>query len=441
MVPTSADGKGPRTALAIGLGLLLVAGLGTGGWFLWGRGGNDPARHSRPPAKAVDAKLDWMAPVPDADKGSADEIARPWFTDKNVIVRSSKAVTAYSIATGKPGWTLPVPGFACTSSPQQENGIAAVVYGKEEFACDLVMAVDLEHGRMLWTKELTDSKGRKDSHHTANISLVQGTLTLADGVEPRVYNARTGERLTPHDYGCRTAGSVAGPSGAEQLTVAQCGIYGRSFVMSVDPKTGQEKWTWKLLDGLEAHNILSVDPAVVTVARKDDSDPTDVVVLDDNGRLRSLISASAGPYEFGDCTRRLDSCRSTVVDGDTLYLATINGKKETDGVYANAIAAIDLATGKPRWTTALAGNRRYRPVTMHEGRLLVYQEASKDEAGKLLSLDPDNGSSAVFMNLPQESADEEYKIGRLGTVYFRNGRFYVVSQIGMTDRTMMMSFH
>lgn len=64
----SGGGGKRRKALIIGLGLLLVAGAGTGGWLLWGSGGNDPAQKSKGPAQAVDAKLDWMAPVPDADK-------------------------------------------------------------------------------------------------------------------------------------------------------------------------------------------------------------------------------------------------------------------------------------------------------------------------------------------------------------------------------------
>ncbi|MEU4210587.1 PQQ-binding-like beta-propeller repeat protein [Streptomyces sp. NPDC026206] len=437
--PTRGSGK-LRKALAIGLGLLLVAGAGTGGWLLWGRDGNDSAHKKKGPAQAVDAKLEWVIPMPSPDKEHAQRMAPAWFVKDNVVMSTQKTVTAYNVETGKPSWTVPVPGFACNRSPEPDGGIAVVVYGKGEFECDLAMAVDLERGRTLWSKELTDSRGRKDSHDTANISFSRGVVTLSSGLEPRVFDARSGERRKPLDFGCRQQGAVA--DGTQQLTVAQCQIYGRQFVMNVDPRTGVEKWTWKVLDGITVLNVLSVQPPVLAVARENDHDPSDLVVLDDKGRLKNLISVSAGPYEFGDCKPRLlDSCRRAVTDGDTLYLATRSDKVIDNGSSPNAIASIDLKTGKARWTVPLAEDRTSRPVAMHEGRLLVYQQATRDESGKLLSLDPANGESTVFMKLPQDSVEREFGL-RGGTAYFRDGRFYLVPEEGMTaTETMMMSFH
>ncbi len=433
--------KKRRTAVILGLGLLLVVGLGTGGWLVWGRSGNDPAPKPKGPPQAVDAKLDWMAPTPAVDQEKSDRFSTPWFTKDNIVLRTRKTVTAYNAETGKPSWSIPVPGFSCTSSPRQEAGIAAVVYGKEEFACDMVMAVDLEHGRALWNRELTDSRGRKDSFDTGNLSLARGVLTVADVLEPRVYAANNGERRKPNDYGCRETGTVV-KNDSEQLTIAQCQLFGRYFVMNVDPRTGLEKWTWKVLDGLKVQNVLSVNPAVIVVARENDTSPSDIVVLDDKGRLKQLISVSSGPYDFEDCKPRLlDSCRRAVVDGNTLYLPTSNDKKMTDGVFATTVVAIDLDTGKPRWTAGFDGNRDYRPVAMHDGRLLVYQDPTRDESGKLYSVDPATGKSAVFMRLPQESVAQEFTLARRGTTYFHDGRFFVIAEEGLTDRTMMMSFH
>ncbi|GHC71802.1 outer membrane protein assembly factor BamB family protein [Streptomyces cinnamoneus] len=441
--PDAPAGGGPaapgprrrRKALAIGLGLLLVAGVGTGGWLLWGRG-NDPApKPKKNTVQAVDAKLDWMAPVPDADKDKADRIARPWFAKDVIVLPTRTAVTAYDSATGKPRWTLPVPGTACTSSPRSDQGVAVVVYGKAEFECNLVMAVDLEHGRALWNKELTDSKGRKDSHGGANISFSEGAVTLTEVLEPRVYETRTGERRKSFDFGCAEQGTVVDRSA--QLTIAQCQIFDRYFVMNVDPKTGVEKWTWKVLDGLKVQNILSVNPPVLTVAREHDTGASDMVVLDDKGRLKQLISVSSGPYDLDDCKpRQYDSCRRAVVDGNTLFLPTRHDKGP-----GNAVAAIDLNTGKPRWTSEFGADRTHRPVAMQDGRLLVYQEATREESGKLLSVDPANGNPQVLMKLPQESAEREFNLARYGDVYFRDGRLYLVTNYGMTDPSLMMVFH
>ncbi|GHG55083.1 outer membrane protein assembly factor BamB family protein [Streptomyces griseocarneus] len=431
-----------RKALVIGLGLLLVAGAGTGGWLLWGRSGNDPAPKRKTTAQPVDAKLDWMAPRPEKDKEHADDFPAPWFTKDAVVMATRHAVTAYATDGGKQSWTIPVDGRICNTSPRSDGGVAAVVWGKGDYDCDKLMAVDLEHGRQLWSQDVVDSKGRTQSRDMANISVDHGKVTLVDVVgEPYVYAARTGKRSKAPDYGCQQQGSVV--RGSRQLTLAQCElISGRQFILNVDPKSGQEKWTWKVLDGIAVKNVFSVEPAVLAVGRENDTFASDVVALDDKGRMRPLISLSAGPYDIADCKpRRLDSCHKTVTDARTLYLATQNDKVTDDGASPNAVVAIDLATGKPRWTVPLGGTRTNRPLTMHEGRLLVYQQGTKEEGGKLLSLDPANGDSKVFMNLPQESAEREYNVARNGTAVFHDGRFYLIASNGMSDSSMIMAFH
>ncbi|MEU3351365.1 PQQ-binding-like beta-propeller repeat protein [Streptomyces sp. NPDC037389] len=441
--PPGQGGNGKRRkALAIGLGLLLVAGAGTGGWLLWGRSGNDPAPKSKGPARAVGATLDWMAPVPDADKEHGlKQMAPLWFAKGNAIMATSKAVTAYNTETGKPSWTVPVPGYACKTSPKAVDGIAAIIHGKDQYACDMLMAVDVEHGRALWSKQLTNERGLSGPHDGSSISIDRGLISVADtGGPPKVFAVGNGERQKPRDYGCREYGAVAGRS--RQLVLAQCQPFGRIFVMNTQPKSDLEKWIWKVPDGLTVQNILSVEPALLVVGRENDSDPSDLVSLDDKGHLRSLISISAGPYDFSDCWKtELTSCHSAVVDGDTVYLPMKSADMNVDGVNVNAIVAIDLITGKKRWTAPLGGNRGNRPVAMHEGRLLVYQQATKDESGKLLSLDPADGKPADFMRLPQESNEQEFSLARSGSAYFHDGRFYLVVNEGLMHSTMMMSFH
>lgn len=431
-----------RKALVIGLGLLLVAGAGTGGWLLWGRGGNDPAAKSKGPAQAIAAKLDWMAPVPDADKEHGlKQMAPLWFAKGNAIMTTSKAVTAYNAETGKPSWTVPVPGHACKTSSKVVDGIAAIIHGKDQYDCNMLMAVDVEHGRALWSKELTNDRGLSSPSDGSSISIDRGLISVADtGGDPKVFAVGNGERKKPRDYGCREYGAVADRS--RQLVLAQCQPFGRIFVMNTQPKSDMEKWIWKVPDGLTVQNVLSVEPALLVVGRENDTDPSDLVSLDENGHLRSLISISAGPYDFSDCWKsELTSCRNAVVDGDTVYLPTKSADMNVDGVNVNAIVAIDLATGKKRWTAPLGGNRGNRPVAMHEGRLLVYQQATKDESGKLLSLDPADGRAADFMRLPQESNEQEFGIARSGSAYFHDGRFYLVVNEGLMHSTMMMSFH
>ncbi|MFF4157170.1 PQQ-binding-like beta-propeller repeat protein [Streptomyces sp. NPDC001678] len=442
--PDTAGGTGEggkrRKALLIGLGLLLVAGVSTGGWLLWGGSGNDPSPKPKGPVQAIDAKLDWMASVPEEDGKSVRPMGALWYAKDNVVLTTSRAVTAYNVKTGKASWSVSVPGYACKSSSKPVDGIVAVVHGKGPYDCNMLMAVDLGRGRALWSKELTNEKGLSSNNDSASIAIGQGVVSVADVGEPRVFAIGDGARRKPHDYGCQERSSIA--DGSSWLTVAECQLFGRTFVMEVDPRTGMEKWVWKVPAGITVRNVLSVKPAVLAVSRENDTNLSDLVSLDENGHLKTLISLSAGPYNLTDCRfAELTSCRMAVVDGDTVYLSTLAKETTNDGASPNAVVAIDLTTGKQRWTTTLGGNRGNRPVTMHEGRLLVYQQATKDESGKLLSLDPADGKSADFMKMPQESNEREYELGRLGTAYFHDGRFYLVTDEGIRDHAMMMSFH
>ncbi|MFI1973162.1 hypothetical protein BLA24_22970 [Streptomyces cinnamoneus] len=433
--------RGPRRkALVIGLALLLVAGAGTGGWLLWGRDGHRPAPAKKPAARSVDAKLDWMAEVPDADKDSVTRMSRPWFVKNTVVLSTKKAVTAYDADSGKPGWTVEVPGTACKASPAASDGVAAVVYGEQEYLCDSLMVVDVEHGRVLWKKKLLNAKGLSGPHDLATLTVDRGLVTVADvGGDPLVYAAADGKQQTPKDYGCQERGTVV--ARARQLTVVECQLFGRQFVMNVDQKTGTEKWTWKVPDGLAVQNVISIEPAVLAMGRENDTSPTEIVSLDDKGRLKTLVAVSSGPYEVQDCYKNdWLTCRKVVVDGDTAYLATHNERVTDDGASPNAIVAVDLNTGKQRWNVPLGGTRGNRPLTMEDGKLLVYQQATRDESGKLLALDPADGSSSVYMKLPQESAERELALARFGSAYFHDGRFYLVTDQGMSDKAMMMAF-
>ncbi|MEV4439753.1 PQQ-binding-like beta-propeller repeat protein, partial [Streptomyces sp. NPDC049577] len=441
----SASGGGPaggpgkrRKALILGLGLLLVAGAGTGGWLLWGRDGHGGQAPAKKADRPVDAKLEWMAAVPNADKGDSERLGRPWFTGDKVVMPTKKDVTAYDATTGRTKWTVHLPGYACNRSPGTDGGVGVVVYGKQEFDCDMLMAVDLEHGREMWSRKLADYTGKSQRFSDGNISVANGRITLSYVGDPMVYSVQ-GDPLRPYDYGCEERGTVV--QGSHHLTLAQCDLFGRQFVMDVDPKSGLENWTWKVLDGLEVQNVLSVHPAVLTVGRDHDTEPSDIVSLDPDGRMNPLISASAGPYQLSDCWKNdLTSCHSTVADGNTLYLATRDDRDNADGTRGNTVAAVDLATGKPRWTSDFGGSRVSRPVAMHDGHLLVYQQATSDESGLLLSVDPANGKSSVLMRLPQESAEREYALARSGSAYFHDGHLYLVAYEVMGEHPMIMSF-
>ncbi|MFE7120206.1 PQQ-binding-like beta-propeller repeat protein, partial [Streptomyces sp. NPDC057654] len=174
------------------------------------------------------------------------------------------------------------------------------------------------------------------------------------------------------------------------------------------------------------HNILSVDPAVVTIGREGESDVSDIVILDDHGHLKKMISLTSGPYALGCNHMKLDSCRRALVAGGSIFLATGND----DGVRADTIAAFNAETGEKRWSVRIPGQRENRPLALRDGRLLVYQEATQDESGKVLSLDPATGASKLYSKLPTQSAEAEKKISHNGFAYFRDDHLYLVAGDG-----------
>ncbi|MEV0281531.1 PQQ-binding-like beta-propeller repeat protein [Streptomyces sp. NPDC050610] len=429
-VPDQARRGRRRTILTLVLALLLAAGLGTGGWLLWS---GEPAAEPSPQHR-VDARLEWLTPVPDADKDSMDATATTWFAKGNVIQTTARAVTAYREDGGKPSWSVPVPGVACGSSPRPDGGIAAIAYGKQKYHCDQLMAVDLRHGRSLWHKNLADSRGDDQLYQNANISVSRGVVTLSGNTRTVAFTADKGSPVKRRDNGCVPRGDVA--SGGQDLSLVQCDLSGRQFLMRVDPKTGIEKWTWKVLDGVTVHNILSVDPAVVTIGREGESDVSNIALLDDQGHLKKMISLTSGPYALGCNHMKLDSCRLALVAGGSIYLATGND----DGVRADTIAAFDAATGERRWSVRLPGQRENRPLALHDGRLLVYQEATQDESGRVFSLDPSTGGSKLHLKLPTQSAEAEKKIAHNGFAYFRDDHLYLVAGDGASGNSLLMSY-
>ncbi|MEC4019168.1 outer membrane protein assembly factor BamB family protein [Streptomyces sp. H27-D2] len=424
-----------RTALIGVLALVLLAGLGGAGWALWPNDGPKAGTQADTKPHSVKAKLDWLVPALTDDDDRNTVARRTWFAYGNVVHTSKSAVTAYAQSSGKKRWSIPLSGKLCGAAPRAYGDMTAVVYS-DGTECSQLMAVDLKSGKKKWDRTLApDSTGAVD-YTDPNIMMRKSVVYVTSMVGTAVYSIGRGEleeRPTGNgNYECVGAGSAG--DGPYILDVVDCQLGKRGFVSGFDPKTGNEKWTWKIPEGVKLFGILSVNPAVVLVGAGDIINPTDVISIDDRGRTRARTSLSSGPYAVG-CKVPLDSCGGFVIHKDTLYVST-RGKDTGSGTATNRIAAIDLASGKPRWTAAAVNGRVGTPVAMHDGELLTYQPPQGGEGGRLVTFAPADGRSSVFSKLPAESSADESNTG--GKTYYHGGRFFLVSDSDESSRRRLI---
>ncbi|MEU5053281.1 PQQ-binding-like beta-propeller repeat protein [Streptomyces sp. NPDC021096] len=426
--------RGRRKALIVVLALALVAGLGTGGWLLWGRTQKDPRHRAEPSAPPrVDTRLDWIVANPDKDKALPSP-KRPatWFAHGNVIRTWSRQITALDVRQGKEQWRIALPGELCSASRRLDDDTAAVMYKQDGNTCTGLMAVDVKSGRQKWDRRVPLHDERTSDYGDPQVLVFRGRVKVMGSSESATFAAADGKvlehpRLNPADNCMENRASTDGKT---LLSVVRCSLGSdREFVQRIDPGTGREDWTWKAPEGLTIRGVLSVDPVVVTVGRTDSSDTsTNLISISPQGRTRAVISLT-------DHGGAIDA----IVGKDTVYLAS--GDKETAAsTKENRIVAIDLAKGEKRWETNAGGNRVGTPVGFVGDKPLFYQGAQSGEGGRLVTLDPRDGAPTVHKRMPSESSAEEAEVAALGEVYFHDDKVFVVAAAELRPKNLMMSF-
>ncbi|MEU4210584.1 PQQ-binding-like beta-propeller repeat protein [Streptomyces sp. NPDC026206] len=425
---------GRRKALIVVLALALIAGLGGGGWLLWGRTQKAPQHRAGPSAPPrVDTRLDWMVPNPDKDKALPNpKHPATWFAHGNVIRTWDRQITALDVRQGKEQWKIALPGELCSASRRPDDDTVAVMYRKDGDACTGLMAVDLKSGRQKWDRRIPLHDERSSDYGDPQVVVIRDRVKVMGRSESATFAAGDGEvlehpRLSIAEN-CMEDRSVT--DGKTLLSVLRCSTASdREFVQRIDPGTGKEDWTWKVPEGLTVRGVLSADPVVVTVGRTDTPiTATDLISISPEGRTRAVISLS-------DDGGTIDA----VVRKDTVYLAT--GDKETAAsTTENRIIAVGLAKGEKRWESNAGGNRVGRPIGFIGDKPLIYQMPQSGEGGKLVTLDPRDGAATVFKRLPAESSETERAVAALGEVYFRNDRLFIVSNAALRNENLMLSF-
>ncbi|WP_031509287.1 PQQ-binding-like beta-propeller repeat protein [Streptomyces megasporus] len=429
-------GKGRIVAVvAAVVAVLLMAGGGV--WLLAGGDGDTESRKSDgntgrdESARKHKDRLGMLWEVdPPRVAGSTTgpaEARGTWFVGDTIVRAWFDSVTGYDMNTGKEVWSLDLArrGPGCGAAPTVSDGRTVIQWGG---MCEKVMAIDLVQGEKLWTKDLP-SKGRGTDEYLETRMAVSGDIAAAAWIGNAIgFDLSTGEVLWKAEDGaeCRDTDYVGGE---RLIAKVECDFGATVALHSVKPD-GSKGWEWKAPDGAFVERVISLDPVVVGIKAGEALDMSDIVVLGENGDVRSKINIPEGRYLFHSTGIGLaDCCRNIVVDkaNDALYLQTNNHQGDDDSV--TEIVAFDLSTGKSKWLSEPVEERWAAPLAMQGGKLLGYEQVTHDAPGLITSIDPETGKASAYTRLPENTQEKEFQMVIVNEchLYWRDGMFLVVA--------------
>ncbi|WP_419995628.1 PQQ-binding-like beta-propeller repeat protein [Streptomyces boninensis] len=467
--------SGGKTALIIGLVVVFLAAVAGVTYVLTkpddkkdeskdkkpgqsqGPGGAPAGADAKP--KSTTGKLLFTADYPKVDKDTTLGVDGQWAT-KKVFAKSGKyEVVGYDAVSGKEVWKLPLKGAVCGASQHiTSDGKAAILFqdhkpkNEDDYArCSEVMAFDVNSGKKLF------SDTAKDGDSSASMDEV----TVSDGVVAT--GGTDGSFAFDIDSGDLRWGPKAGSKCQEKgygggkalLAVVSCGEYDNPTikVQKMNAKTKKAEWTYPAPAGTKYVKVLSSDPAVLAITVGDESSEKDVVVVDDQGKMRSKISlgtsaaVSGLPKHDPGCeTTQVEPCRTVAVDDKYVYLPSEEHDGKSDYGRTNEIVAFSQATGKAEKKFDAGEKRTISPVRMVGDKLLGYRFPGYDTGGELVAFDTKTGKEQTWLRMPVDASEDErnFQPDYSGVTY-AYGRFYLgentVSETSSKyDKFLFMAF-
>ncbi|MFI5762065.1 PQQ-binding-like beta-propeller repeat protein [Streptomyces sp. NPDC051563] len=457
MPPGPPAGPKKKLAVVIAAAVAGVLVLGTGGYFLLfdgketsdkviGQDTTPPADDKASPSASVDkgdgsgnggeeqdlnagrkqgeSKVLWFKSSTIDGPGSGVDSQGQWIVGDTVVKTLWKSVTGYGVKDGKEKWTLALPTEICGVTGMTADGKTVVLYKNGESSgadCNMMRMIDLKAGKEGWTKEVP-KEGLFDIMTSVDLALTGDSLVVNRLGTSSAFKVSTGDKLfdNKRDEGCRPTDFVA--LNGKMISIATCQDADKTVeVMDADPVTGKNTWIYKLPKGFDVKNVYSLDPIVLDLGNSEGKERS-IVVLGPDGKQRTTV-AGEGSFPVG-CgglfNHSLQSCGSSYVDANTLYLPT-----KADIGKANEIVAFDLGTGKVKWRTPAGEGRTLTPLKAAGGQVVVYREAESDKGGEVLTIPAAGGTpTAVLRNPSGPSAPVESSFTS-PDVEFVDGRLFI----------------
>ncbi|ATL28363.1 PQQ-binding-like beta-propeller repeat protein [Streptomyces formicae] len=370
-----------------------------------------PAKEKAPADPA--AKIVTQLPQPEIPKDQIWNATGSVLTDDVYGKSGINEFNGYDPDTGKKKWSIPLSGMTCAISREvTKDGIVAVVTEEAKRnkkgdyqQCTNVSALDLKSGKKLWT-ESVESSGMKATFKEVTIS---GT-TIAAGAGTSNGGAAwdvTGKSLWKPKVGqCKDVGYAGGD---QLVAVRKCGTYGdeKLKIQLLDPKTGDDKWTYPIAPGVDNAKIISTNPVVFgqDTTEITATGVTDVFSLGNNGKLRAKISLEEKKYDHNCEVNKVNDCSSIAVGNDRLYVPTRPHDAGGDSYgQTNEIVSFSLATGKPTSDRADAGESEIFPIRMDGPNVLAYKSHGYKRGAQVVSLDGKTMKETKLLQTPGSEA-------------------------------------
>ncbi|MFD0022255.1 PQQ-binding-like beta-propeller repeat protein [Streptomyces sp. NPDC058382] len=344
-----------------------------------------------------------------------------WLTDKAYVKTGVNEIVGYDQAKGTKLWTIALPGQLCAASRHMSKDFKTAVAfeegkrtaSKKYQPCNQVGALDLNTGKLMWSKSVTAATGGDAPVRFEEVTL-SGTTVAAAGTDGgAAFDLNTGaERWKPKvgTDGCYDTGY----GGGEALAVVRkCGTYDdpQLSIQALNPTTGAPLSSYKMPPGVEYASIVSTKPLVVAAdvgdTAGDGSGISDFFSIDAaSGKLLVRIPADAEKYAANCRSTEVESCQQLAVGNNRIYLPTEEHEGTGDGYgNTNEIVSFDLSTGKQTSDRADAGERYTMfPLRMDGGNIIAYKEPPYDKGGQIVSIDGSTFKQTVLMENPGDES-------------------------------------
>ncbi|MFF8385117.1 PQQ-binding-like beta-propeller repeat protein [Streptomyces kanasensis] len=423
------------TATANGTTGATTGGGDEGGAKAPGGGGKEKA-----PAN-TQAKVAFQIPAPVVTdtvttKGS-------WLTEKTYVKSGINEVVGYDPHKGTKLWTVPLPGEICAASRHVKDGKTALVFQPSKPTaqlkyppCSEVGVVDLDAGKLLWTKSVAGGTGGDRKARWDEVTIGASTVAAGGTDGGAAWDLATGKEYWRPQANTENCKDLGYGGGEGLVAVRQCGDSGNKHVLvqNLTPTTGAPISSYKMPAGVEYAAIVSTKPLVAAadVGRTagDGSGISDLFSIDEaTGKLKVKIAVDASRYA-GKCrSTEVEQCEQLVVGNGRLYLPTESheGPGE-DYNRVNELVAFDLTTGKLVGQKLDSGaNTTVFPVRMDGGNVIVYKSPGYERGGQIVSLDGGTFQETVLLKTPADRAirSTETILADREDMIYQDGRLYM----------------
>ncbi|MET4924678.1 PQQ-binding-like beta-propeller repeat protein [Streptomyces sp. PSRA5] len=395
----------------------------------------------KPPANTK-SKVAFQLPQPKV--GDITDVSGSWITDKAYVKTGVNQIVGYEADTGKQLWTIPLPGQVCAASRHAtEDDKSAVVFAaskptaKEKYVqCTEVGAIDLEAGKLLWTKSVTGGNAGDDKAAFREVTLSGTTVAVGGTDGGAAFDLASGDSLWKPEIKADGCYDMGYGGGAGLVAARKCGSYDNPTVLvqNLKPSDGAPISTFKMPAGVEYVSIVSTKPLVVAAdvgdTAGDGSSISDFFSIDEKtGKLLAKIPVDADKYAANCGATEVEQCGKIAVGNGKIYVPTEEheGTGEDYG-QTNEIVSFDLATGKATRDRADAGERyAMYPLRMDGSNIIAYKWPPYDKGGQIVSIDGATFKETVLMENPGEESVREAETSFSldgAEVRFGNGRMY-----------------